>query len=370
MIIKNLLIPMMVIMAGTTPIAAGAIPIASDTAPIAVGAIPIAYSTAPIAAGVALPANTSAEMAVESSNSFYVYSTESIMQMSVIQIGGEEYALPLTMKELAANGWKKPGLAKTRPGELYVVNRDDLQLSLSEDQQGVIERIVELYPSSGTLEIPAEEIPTDTGIRTESSEEDPESAGIKIGISEEYLVGFLDQLPLHWECAHLKNGITRYKVIVPLGGPERVPFDEAAQTADGEAAQSVGGTSAQTVEGVPAQTVDSTSAQAYPACEYIITVGDRQAKAVEIRMISDPGPDGWPDEILGFRAAAYYEKKAGEMPPLFRIEEQKDGRVLIRLFEELEDHIATWALYKSDRTGKGYDEAFDPNEKKVIDFMN
>lgn len=327
MIIKNLLIPMMIIMAGATPIAAGAIPIASGSAAIASGA--------------ALPANTSAAMAVESSNSFYAYSTESIMQMSVIQIGGEEYALPLTMKELAANGWKKPGLAKTRPGELYIVNRDDLQLSLSEDQQGVIERIVELYPSSGTLEIPA-----DTGIRTESSEEDPERAGIKIGISEEDLVGILNQLPLHWECAHLKNGTTRYKVIVPLGGPERVPFDEVAQTTDGA------------------------STQTYPACEYVITVGDRQVKAVEIRMISDPGPDGWPDEILGFRAAAYYEKKAGEMPPLFRIEEQKDGRVLIRLFEELEDHIATWALYKSDRTGKGYDEAFDPNEKKAIDFMN
>lgn len=334
---------MMVIMAGATPIAAGAIPIASGSAAIASGA--------------ALPANTSAAMAVESSNSFYAYSTESIMQMSVIQIGGEEYALPLTMKELAANGWKKPGLAKTRPGELYIVNRDDLQLSLSEDQQGVIERIVELYPSSGTLEIPA-----DTGIRTESSEEDPERAGIKIGISEEDLVGILNQLPLHWECAHLKNGTTRYKVIVPLSGPERVPFDEAAQTTDGA--------SAQTADRTSAQTIDGASAQAYPACEYVITVGDRQVKAVEIRMISDPGPDGWPDEILGFRAAAYYEKKAGEMPPLFRIEEQKDGRVLIRLFEELEDHIATWALYKSDRTGKGYDEAFDPNEKKAIDFMH
>ena len=334
---------MMVIMAGATPIAAGAIPIASGSAAIASGA--------------ALPANTSAAMAVESSNSFYAYSTESIMQMSVIQIGGEEYALPLTMKELAANGWKKPGLAKTRPGELYIVNRDDLQLSLSEDQQGVIERIVELYPSSGTLEIPA-----DTGIRTESSEEDPERAGIKIGISEEDLVGILNQLPLHWECAHLKNGTTRYKVIVPLGGPERVPFDEAAQTTDGA--------SAQTADRTSAQTIDGASAQAYPACEYVITVGDRQVKAVEIRMMSDPGPDGWPDEILGFRAAAYYEKKAGEMPPLFRIEEQKDGRVLIRLFEELEDHIATWALYKSDRTGKGYDEAFDPNEKKAIDFMH
>lgn len=343
MIIKNLLIPMMVIMAGTTPIAAGAIPIASGSAAIASGA--------------ALPANTSAAMAVESSNSFYAYSTESIMRMSVIQIGGTEYALPLTMKELAADGWKKPGLAKTRPGELYIVNRDDLQLSLSEDQQGVIERIVELYPSSGTLEIPA-----DTGIRTESSEEDPERAGIKIGISEEDLVGILNQLPLHWECAHLKNGTTRYKVIVPLGGPERVPFDEAAQTTDGA--------SAQTADRTSAQTIDGASAQAYPACEYVITVGDRQVKAVEIRMISDPGPDGWPDEILGFRAAAYYEKKAGEMPPLFRIEEQKDGRVLIRLFEELEDHIATWALYKSDRTGKGYDEAFDPNEKKAIDFMH
>ena len=334
---------MIVIMAGATP--------------IAVRAIPVASGSAAIASGAALPANTSAAMAVESSNSFYAYSTESIMQMSVIQIGGEEYALPLTMKELAANGWKKPGLAKTRPGELYIVNRDDLQLSLSEDQQGVIERIVELYPSSGTLEIPA-----DTGIRTESSEEDPERAGIKIGISEEDLVGILNQLPLHWECAHLKNGTTRYKVIVPLGGPERVPFDEAAQTTDRA--------SAQTADRTSAQTIDGASAQAYPACEYVITVGDRQVKAVEIRMISDPGPDGWPDEILGFRAAAYYEKKAGEMPPLFRIEEQKDGRVLIRLFEELEDHIATWALYKSDRTGKGYDEAFDPNEKKAIDFMH
>ena len=351
MIIKNLLIPMMVIMAGATPIAAGAIPIASGSAAIASGA--------------ALPANTSAAMAVESSNSFYAYSTESIMQMSVIQIGGEEYALPLTMKQLAADGWKKPGAAKTRMGELYIVNRDDLQLSLSEDQQGVIERIVELYPSSGTLEIPA-----DTGIRTESSEEEPERAGIKIGISEEDLVGILNQLPLHWECAHLKNGTTRYKVIVPFGGPERVPFDEAAQTTDGASAQTADRASAQTVEGASAQTIDGASAQAYPACEYVITVGDRQVKAVEIRMISDPGPDGWPDEILGFRAAAYYEKKAGEMPPLFRIEEQKDGRVLIRLFEELEDHIATWALYKSDRTGKGYDEAFDPNEKKVIDFIN
>ena len=67
---------------------------------------------------------------------------------------------------------------------------------------------------------------------------------------------------------------------------------------------------------------------------------------------------------------SYYEKKADERPPLFRIEEQKDGRVLVRLYEDLGDHIATWALYKSDRTGKGYDVAFDPNEKKVIDFMN
>ena len=337
---------------------------------VAVSAVPIAAGASVNAAGTeqhahiivaqsgtALPANTSAAMAVESSNSFYAYSTESIMQMSVIQIGGEEYALPLTMKELAANGWKKPGLAKTRPGELYIVNRDDLQLSLSEDQQGVIERIVELYPSSGTLEIPA-----DTGIRTESSEEDPERAGIKIGISEEDLVGILNQLPLHWECAHLKNGTTRYKVIVPLGGPERVPFDEAAQTTDGA--------SAQTADRTSAQTIDGASAQAYPACEYVITVGDQQVKAVEIRLVSVPGPDGWSDEIIGFRVAAYYEKKADERPPLFRIEEQKDGRVLVRLYEDLGDHIATWALYKSDRTGKGYDVAFDPNEKKVIDFMN
>jgi len=332
----------MVLLAGATPIAAGATPIVADAAPIAVGAESIAVDAA-------IPANTSTAMAVESSNSYYAYSTESIMQMSIVQIGGQEYALPLTMKQLAADGWKKFGLRKTKPGEPYVVSRDDMQLSLSEDQQGVIERIVELYPSSGTLVIPA-----DSDVKDGNGEVDPAGAGIRIGISEEDLIDSLNQLSLSWECAHLKNGTTKYKVLVPLGGPERIPDDEAAQI----------------VDSISAQTVDSTAARAYPACEFVITAGDRQTKVVEIRMISDPGTNGWADEILGFRAAAYYEKKAGEMPPLFRVEEQKDGRVLIRLFESLEDHIATWALYKLDRTGKGYDEAFDPNEKKVIDFMN
>jgi len=342
MVIKKLMISMMVLLAGATPIAAGATPIVADAAPIAVGAESIAVDAA-------IPANTSTAMAVESSNSYYAYSTESIMQMSIVQIGGQEYALPLTMKQLAADGWKKFGLRKTKPGEPYVVSRDDMQLSLSEDQQGVIERIVELYPSSGTLVIPA-----DSDVKDGNGEVDPAGAGIRIGISEEDLIDSLNQLSLSWECAHLKNGTTKYKVLVPLGGPERIPDDEAAQI----------------VDSISAQTVDSTAARAYPACEFVITAGDRQTKVVEIRMISDPGTNGWADEILGFRAAAYYEKKAGEMPPLFRVEEQKDGRVLIRLFESLEDHIATWALYKLDRTGKGYDEAFDPNEKKVIDFMN
>lgn len=332
----------MVLLAGATPIAAGATPIAADVAPIAVDAESIAVDAA-------MPANTSTAIAVESSNSYYAYSTESIMQMGIVQIGSQEYALPLTMKQLAADGWKKIGLIKTKPGEPYVVSRDDMQLSLSEDQQGVIERIVELYPSSGTLVIPA-----DSDVKDGNGEVDPAGAGIRIGISEEDLIDSLNQLSLSWECAHLKNGTTKYKVLVPLGGPERIPDDEAAQI----------------VDSISAQTVDSTAARAYPACEFVITAGDRQTKVVEIRMISDPGTNGWSDEILGFRAAAYYEKKAGEMPPLFRVEEQKDGRVLIRLFESLEDHIATWALYKLDRTGKGYDEAFDPNEKKVIDFMN
>ena len=366
MVIKKLMISMMVLLAGATPIAAGATPIVADAAPIAVGAESIAVDAA-------IPANTSTAMAVESSNSYYAYSTESIMQMGIVQIGGQEYALPLTMKQLAADGWKKFGLRKTKPGEPYVVSRDDMQLSLSEDQQGVIERIVELYPSSGTLVIPA-----DSDVKDGNGEVDPAGAGIRIGISEEDLIDSLNQLSLSWECAHLKNGTTKYKVLVPLGGPERIPDDEAAQIVDGGAAQTVDSASAQSVDSISAQivdsisaqTVDSTAARAYPACEFVITAGDRQTKVVEIRMISDPGTNGWADEILGFRAAAYYEKKAGEMPPLFRVEEQKDGRVLIRLFESLEDHIATWALYKLDRTGKGYDEAFDPNEKKVIDFMN
>lgn len=398
---------------------------------VAVSAVPIAAGASVNAAGTeqhahiivaqsgtALPANTSAAMAVESSNFYYAYSTEAIMRMSVIQIGGKKYALPLTMEQLAADGWERFGFAKSKPGELYVVNCGDAQLSLSENKEGVIERIVELYPSSGTLVIP-----TDAGVNLESSEADPVEAGagtesseaaqadssagtesgerdqagtgIKNGISEGDLISRLNQLPLPWECAHLKNGTTRYKVLVPLGGAERLIADDEEQDADvaavaaEDASAQAGGTNspkATSTAGKTSKTANQAAksdgktskaadqaqdtAQSYPACEYVITVGDQQVKAVEIRLVSVPGPDGWSDEIIGFRVAAYYEKKADERPPLFRIEEQKDGRVLVRLYEDLGDHIATWALYKSDRTGKGYDVAFDPNEKKVIDFMN
>ena len=375
-------------------VAVSAAPIAAGSSVNAAGTEQYAHTTV-AQSGTALPANTSAAIAVESSNSYYAYSTEAIMRMSVIQIGGRKYALPLTMEQLAADGWEKFGLVKTKPGELYVVDHGDMQLSLSENKQGVIERIVELYPSSGTLVIPAdagastesseadpadagagiesgeadpsdagagiessEADPSDAGASTESGEADPAGMGIKNGISEGDLISCLNQLPLPWECAHLKNGTTRYKVLVPLGGAERLIADDAEQADKSDGKTSKTADQAQDTE------------QSYPACEYVITVGDRQVKAVEIRMVSDPGPDGWPDEVIGFRAAAYYEKKTDERPPLFRIEEQKDGRVLVRLYEDLGDHIATWALYKSDRTGKGYDWAFDPNEKKVIDFMN
>ena len=406
MIIKKLIGFMMAVAVSAVPIAAGASVNAAGTEQHA--HIIVAQS------GTALPANTSAAMAVESSNSYYAYSTEAIMRMSVIQIGGKKYALPLTMEQLAADGWERFGFAKSKPGELYVVNCGDAQLSLSENKEGVIERIVELYPSSGTLVIP-----TDAGVNLESSEADPDEAGagtesseaaqadssagtesgerdqagtgIKNGISEGDLISRLNQLPLPWECAHLKNGTTRYKVLVPLGGAERLIADDEEQDADAtavaadDASAQAGGTNspkASSEAGKTSKTANQAAksdgktskaadqAQSYPACEYVITVGDRQVKAVEIRLVSVPGPDGWSDEIIGFRVAAYYEKKADERPPLFRIEEQKDGRVLVRLYEDLGDHIATWALYKSDRTGKGYDVAFDPNEKKVIDFMN
>ena len=295
--------------------------------------IAVAVSVTCIAAGGSVNASTKA---VDSSNSYYAYSTESVMQMGVIQIAGKEYSLPLTMEQLSADGWERSALAKKRAGELYVISCGEVQLSLSEDQNGQIEKIVDLYPSPGTLVIPA-----NVNGGAGSSEADPESRGIKAGISEDELIGCLDQLPLPWESAHLKNGTTRYKVLVPLGRPVKTASDE--------------------------ETKDTSSS--YPACEYAVTVSDRQVRAIGIRMIPDPGPDGWSDEVLGYRVAVYYENKAGERPPMFRIEEQKDGRVLIRLFEELEDHIATWALYRSDRTGKGYDVAFDPNEKKMIDFM-
>ena len=325
-----------------------------------------------------LLANTPAARAVENSNSYYAYSTASVMEMSVVQVAGREYSLPLTMEQLSADGWEKSVLTKTKPGELYVIRCGEMQLSLSEDAEGRIEKIVDLYSSPGILVIPAgagdragssEENPESAGDNAAGSEENPENAGIKAGITEGELINRLGQLPLHWECAHFKNGTTRYKVLVPLGGPEKMAADEPAEQASASVTDRTALADGKTSNTSDTDDTAQETPLSYPACEYVITTGDRQVKAVGIRMISDPGPDGWSDEIIGFRVAAYYEKKAGELPPMFRIEEQKDGRVLIRLFEELEDHIATWALYRSDRTGKGYDVAFDPNEKKVIDFM-
>ena len=273
-------------------------------------------------------------MAVESSNSYYAYSTQDIAQMGIIQIDGQDYSLPLTMEQLADDGWEKSVPIKTKPGELFVVSRGDLQLSLSEDDEGRIERIVELYTAPGTLVVPGK-------------------AEIKAGISEEELVNRLEQLPLSWESAHVKNGTVKYKVTVPLGMP---------------AVENITGTEAG--KGLSASARERQDAShSYPACEYIFTVSSRLCRATEVRMVMDPGSDGWSNEVLGFRVAAYYAGQAAEIPPLFRVEEQPDGRVLVRLFEDLEDHIATWALYKADRTGCGFDEAFDPNEKKPIDFM-
>ena len=57
-----------------------------------------------------------------------------------------------------------------------------------------------------------------------------------------------------------------------------------------------------------------------------------------------------------FKDAGYDVRDYKKAAPRYGTDED-----LVRLFEELEDHIATWALYRSDRTGKGYDVAFDPN---------
>ena len=346
--IKKRILSMIAVAVSTACIAAG---VSVNAAGIPIKGSRIVHS------GAVLPAGDSSTRAVENSNSYYAYPTGSIIQMGIIQIAGKEYTLPLTMEQLSADGWKKSVFAPKRPGERYVISCGEMQLSLSEDQYGQIETLVDLYPPSGTLVIPAnagsragssEEDSVNADGKAGGSEADPELRGIKAGIREDELISCLNELPLPWESVHLKNGTTRYRVLVPLGGKMDAEADGMTSNADDRAKET------------PAS---------YPACEYAISVGDRQVRAIGIRMISDPGPDGWSDEVLGYRVAVYYENKAGERPPFFRIEEQKDGRILIRLFEEIEDHIATWALYRSDRTGKGYDVAFDPNEKKMIDFM-
>ena len=279
---------------------------------------------------IAMTANASTAMAAESSNSLYAYQTEAVTQLSTIRIDGTDYTLPLTMEQLTADGWEATAAAKEAVGQPFVIKRENKQLSVQPDAQGRILRIVELYTAPGGLEIPGK-------------------IDIKIGISEGELEYILNQLPVTWESTHDKSGTTRYRLTVPLG--------ETTKT---------------TAEQAPSESPSDTGSNSliFPACEYVITVSTQQVKAIEIRLLSAPGLGGWSNEVLGYRAAAYYGRQTNEFPPLFRIEEQPDGSVLVRLFEDLEDHIATWAIYRIDRTGKGYDATYDPGETTLIDFMN
>jgi len=313
MISSRIIISMTVLALSASSIAAG-VPVYSESAP------QVTEAAAP-EDDIALTAYATT-MAAESSNSLYAYQTEAITRLSAIRIAGTDHALPLTMEQLAADGWEASASAKEAAGQPFIIKRDDKQLSVQLDEQGRIMRIIELYTAPGGLEIPGK-------------------IDIKVGISEGELEYILNQFPVAWESTHDKSGTTRYKLTVPLSG--------SAQT-------SASGT--------------ENKVPVFPACEYIITVSSQQVKAIEIRSLSVPGLDGWSNEVLGYRAAAYYSRQANEFPPLFRIEEQPDGGVLVRLFEDLDDHIATWALYKIYRTGKGYDATYDPGETTTIDFMN
>lgn len=316
--ISNRIIIFMTVVALSASFIAAGVPVHSACAPdITAGAAP--------EDDIAQTAYASTAMAAESSNSLYAYQTEAITQLSTIRIGETDYTLPLTMEQLTANGWEPAASAKEAAGQPFVIKRGDKQLSVQPDAQGQILRIIELYTAPGGLEIPGK-------------------IDIKIGISEGELEYILNQLPVTWESTHDKSGTTRYKLTVPLSETTQTTTEEAPETEN--------------------------KIPVFPACEYVITVSTQQVKAIDIRLLSSPGLDGWSNEVLGYRAAAYYSRQAKEFPPLFRIEEQPDGSVLVRLFEDLEDHIATWAIYRMDRTGKGYDATYDPGETTLIDFMN
>ena len=67
---------------------------------------------------------------------------------------------------------------------------------------------------------------------------------------------------------------------------------------------------------------------------------------------------GYSDSELTDMAKNYYEMKNGEVPPYVEIEDDpsEEGKVMIRLYEIVDDHTATWDWYIVDRTtGRGED---------------
>ena len=69
---------------------------------------------------------------------------------------------------------------------------------------------------------------------------------------------------------------------------------------------------------------------------------------------------GYTDDELSQMALDFYAaNNDGNAPSSFNIEDNGDGTVTIHLFDNMEDHIATFAWYKVDRkTAEGEDIVF------------
>ena len=307
MVLGKILIPFTVLALSLSGLGAGNA--AVETAAVRTGDAAAETATVPAGSQELEEKNTKGE----SDFTYRVFSTEAVASMSTVTIDGKKYTMPIKAKQLTKNGWTVSETSKQAPGKsgekLLTVEKGDRKFEAREDKSGNIAGLTEKDSGMDALVLPG---------------------GITSDLEEKEFLARLGKIPSVWkDVSDKKNAKTKkYLITVPL-----------------------------------------LAKQGYPACEYTVTVEDGKVGTIGIEMIAECGNEGWPSEVLGYRAADYYQSLKKEMPPYYGVEEKGNKDISVRLYEDREDHIATWGMYRMDRSGKGYDELTDPEASRIIDFI-
>ena len=91
-----------------------------------------------------------------------------------------------------------------------------------------------------------------------------------------------------------------------------------------------------------------------------VSVSETTASEATESETTESSAAGYTDDELSQMALDFYAaNNDGNAPSSFNIEDNGDGTVTIHLFDNMEDHIATFAWYKVDRkTAEGEDIVF------------